>query len=372
METTTYPNGASRLALLLTIGLLTISTIVFSQSPTVTVRFANPAYDCLIDQYCLDVEFQANASNVELFGMNVRFFYDDTYMELDSFADFQGGYGPVMPDPPSVMMTLPGTGAAFGFPAPGVADFVNGAIQLVDNSQPPLTLSTTGWTKLFQVCFSVDGPVADSSNFCPPIVWDLEANPANGGYLPGDDGIASVWTPYAFYFEGKFSHCGVNSFQLMNVQGKWKITMITDTRRKTDCPTDREQIVAIDTLLNRWHHAAAVADEDAFFGLMTEEAIYIGTDATERWLRDELKEWSKEFFNRETAWAFTPLSRNTTIAPGGQIAWMDELLDTWMGTCRSTGILQRTNGEWKIIYYHLSVALPNDKLDGYRLLIGKG
>ena len=187
-----------------------------------------------------------------------------------------------------------------------------------------------------------------------------------------DDGIASVWTPYAFYFEGKFSHCGVNSFQLMNVQGKWKITMITDTRRKTDCPTDREQIVAIDTLLNRWHHAASVADEDAFFGLMTEEAIYIGTDATERWLRDELKEWSKEFFNRETAWAFTPLSRNTTIAPGGQIAWMDELLDTWMGTCRSTGILQRTNGEWKIIYYHLSVALPNDKLDGYRLLIGKG
>jgi len=187
-----------------------------------------------------------------------------------------------------------------------------------------------------------------------------------------DEGIASVWTPYEFYFEGKFSHCGVNSFQLMNVQGKWKITMITDTRRKTDCPTDREQIVAIDTLLNRWHHAAAVADEDAFFGLMTEEAIYIGTDATERWLRDELKEWSKEFFNRETAWAFTPLSRNTTIAPGGQIAWMDELLDTWMGTCRSTGILQRTNGEWKIIYYHLSVALPNDKLDGYRLLIGKG
>ncbi len=190
METTTYPRGASRLALLLTIGILCISSIVFSQSPTVTVRFANPDYDCLTEQYCLDVEFQSNAPNVEVFGMNVRFFYDDTFMELDSFADFQGGYGAVMPDPPSVMMTLPGTGTTFfGFPAPGIADFVNGAIQLVDNSQPPLTLSTTGWTKLFQVCFTVDGPVADSSNFCPPIVWDLEVNPLNGGFLPGDDGV---------------------------------------------------------------------------------------------------------------------------------------------------------------------------------------
>jgi ketosteroid isomerase-like protein len=186
-----------------------------------------------------------------------------------------------------------------------------------------------------------------------------------------DDGIASVWTPYEFYFEGKFSHCGVNSFQLIKVQGIWKITMITDTRRKTSCPSDEQQVMVIDSLINRWHHAAAKADEEAFFGRMTEDGIYIGTDATERWLRDELKEWSKEYFKRETAWDFKPISRNVTIGPGGQIAWFDELLDTWMGTCRSTGIMERIDGEWKIIYYHLSVALPNDKMDGYRLLIGK-
>ena len=127
----------------------------------------------------------------------------------------------------------------------------------------------------------------------------------------------------------------------------------------------------IDSLVNQWHHAAAIADEVSFFGRMTPGCIYIGTDPTERWLRDELKEWSKEFFNRETAWAFKPLSRNITIGPGGQIAWFDELLDTWMGTCRSTGIMERIDGEWMIIYYHLSVALPNDKLDGYRILIEK-
>jgi len=155
------------------------------------------------------------------------------------------------------------------------------------------------------------------------------------------------------------------------VQGIWKITMITDTRRKTACPSDQASIATIDSLVNLWHLAAAKADEDAFFGRMTEDCIYIGTDATERWLRDELREWSAAYFKKETAWNFKPLSRNVTIGPGGQMAWFDELLDTWMGTCRSTGIMQRFDGEWKIIYYHLSVAVPNDKMDGYRALIGK-
>lgn len=186
-----------------------------------------------------------------------------------------------------------------------------------------------------------------------------------------DDGIASVWTPYEFYFDGKFSHCGVNSFQLIKVQHQWKISLLTDTRRQTNCLSDQTTIHLIDSLMNEWHHAAAVADETAFFGRMSEDGIYIGTDATERWLRDELAVWSKKYFDRETAWAFTPLSRNIRLAPVGQVAWFDELLDTWMGTCRSTGILELRNKEWKLVHYHLSIAVPNDKLDGYKILIGK-
>ncbi len=186
-----------------------------------------------------------------------------------------------------------------------------------------------------------------------------------------DDGIASVWTPYAFYFEDKFSHCGTNSFQLIKVQGEWKITSITDTRRKGNCPGDDKAVQSIDSLMNAWHHAAAVADEVTFFGTMTEDGIYIGTDPTERWLRDDLAVWAKKYFDRESAWAFKPLSRTIKVGESGEIAWFDELLDTWMGTCRSTGIVVRKNGNWKIIYYHLSVAIPNDKIDGYRVLIGK-
>ncbi len=50
-----------------------------------------------------------------------------------------------------------------------------------------------------------------------------------------DGALASVWTPYQFYFKGAFSHCGVNSFQLVRVNGVWKVQHIIDTRRKTDC-----------------------------------------------------------------------------------------------------------------------------------------
>ena len=50
-----------------------------------------------------------------------------------------------------------------------------------------------------------------------------------------DGPLAAVWTPYSFYYNGKLSHCGVNSFQLVRLQGEWKIQYILDTRRRTGC-----------------------------------------------------------------------------------------------------------------------------------------
>lgn len=50
-----------------------------------------------------------------------------------------------------------------------------------------------------------------------------------------DGNLASVWTPYEFYYQGKFSHCGVNSFQLVKSNNEWKIQYIIDTRRKDNC-----------------------------------------------------------------------------------------------------------------------------------------
>ncbi len=50
-----------------------------------------------------------------------------------------------------------------------------------------------------------------------------------------DDQLASVWTDYQFYIGDKFSHCGVNSFQLAKVNDSWKIVYLIDTRRKEKC-----------------------------------------------------------------------------------------------------------------------------------------
>jgi len=52
-----------------------------------------------------------------------------------------------------------------------------------------------------------------------------------------DGDMANAWTPYEFRFDGNFSHCGVNSFQLFKDDGNWKIIYLIDTRRR-DCKTD--------------------------------------------------------------------------------------------------------------------------------------
>ena len=50
-----------------------------------------------------------------------------------------------------------------------------------------------------------------------------------------DDNLASVWTDYQFYIGERFSHCGVNSFQLFKGDDGWKIVYLIDTRRKDNC-----------------------------------------------------------------------------------------------------------------------------------------
>ena len=62
-------------------------------------------------------------------------------------------------------------------------------------------------------------------------IWDVE--------IRVDGPLASAWVPYAFFMGDEFSHCGVNAFQLANLESGWKIIQITDTRRRAcDLPDD--------------------------------------------------------------------------------------------------------------------------------------
>ncbi|MEZ2413952.1 nuclear transport factor 2 family protein [Muriicola sp. E247] len=119
----------------------------------------------------------------------------------------------------------------------------------------------------------------------------------------------------------------------------------------------------INTTLDNWHKAAAEADFNAYFNLMTKDAVFIGTDAAEVWNKPEFMAFSKPYFEQGKAWNFTSIDRNLYIDPSGSLAWFDELLNTWMQLCRGSGVLKKENGEWKIAHYVLSLTIPNDEIE---------
>src|SRR6478609_1789714 len=50
-----------------------------------------------------------------------------------------------------------------------------------------------------------------------------------------DGDFAQAWCDYAFYVGNKFSHCGVDAFNLFKGKEGWKIFHLADTRRKDNC-----------------------------------------------------------------------------------------------------------------------------------------
>jgi hypothetical protein len=125
----------------------------------------------------------------------------------------------------------------------------------------------------------------------------------------------------------------------------------------------------VDKFVDAWHQAAAKADASAFFGAMGDNAIYIGTDATERWTKSEFIAFAKPYFDKGKAWDFKPRDRDVHVTSDGQYVWFSELLDTWMGVCRGSGILSRTRDGFRIEQYHLSVTVPNAIIKDFITLV---
>lgn len=116
----------------------------------------------------------------------------------------------------------------------------------------------------------------------------------------------------------------------------------------------------INMQLDSWHRAAANADYDAFFEIMTDDGVFLGTDAMENWQNKAFRAYSKPHFDRGKAWNFTAVQRNIYVDEEKDFAWFDELLDTQMKLCRGSGVLKKVNGVWKLAHYVLSIAIPNE------------
>jgi hypothetical protein len=125
----------------------------------------------------------------------------------------------------------------------------------------------------------------------------------------------------------------------------------------------------IHAFIDQWHRAAASVNSEVFFGSMAENSIYIGTDAHERWTKAEFITFAKPYFDNGKAWDFKPYDRDLHISGDGHYVWFSELLTTWMGVCRGSGVLQKTTQGWKIEQYHLSVTVPNEIIKDFITLV---
>lgn len=122
---------------------------------------------------------------------------------------------------------------------------------------------------------------------------------------------------------------------------------------------DGEPANSPNQVLNNFHVAASRADFDAYFAAWTEQSVFLGTDATERWEGRQFKDFAKPYFEKGQGWTYLPRERHVTIE--GSTAWFDELLDNEKyGECRGSGVLLQRRGTWVIVQYNLSFPIPND------------
>jgi hypothetical protein len=128
---------------------------------------------------------------------------------------------------------------------------------------------------------------------------------------------------------------------------------------KTD--DEKKQVSA---MLDSFNQAAARADYNVYFNYFTDDAIFIGTDATEHWTKQQFMVWAKKYFDRGRAWNFKSIDRHVYLSENKNLGWFDELLNTQMKICRGSGVVVKIKGVWKIQQYVLSITMPNDQIDG--------
>ncbi len=125
--------------------------------------------------------------------------------------------------------------------------------------------------------------------------------------------------------------------------------------------TGRPFAAVIGETLDNFHDAAAKADAARYFGHFTSDAVFLGTDPTERWTVEEFRTWAGPYFERDSAWTYHAIERHVTLGPCGQVAWFDEVVrNEKYGDLRGTGVLALIEGRWRIAQYNLTFQVPNE------------
>lgn len=192
-------------------------------------------------------------------------------------------------------------------------------------------------------------------------------------YVPQVNIRSSFALVYAFFtaFDLKGNKkCGTEHFQLVKQGEKWWVSEYSETI-DLECNSvqlRKQELDQINNTLNDWHGLAAVGDT-SYFDHFSQGSFYLGTDAKEVWSLQEFKDFALPHFRRGSAWSFKNKSRNVHLGDYGHYAWFDEVLDTWMGLCRGTGVMEKQANGWKIKHYSLTVLVSNNHINEYIKLI---
>lgn len=119
------------------------------------------------------------------------------------------------------------------------------------------------------------------------------------------------------------------------------------------------QRAAIDALIDGLHQDAHEGNFHTYFDRYTPDAVFLGTDKSERWTIDQFKVYAEPAFEDGHGWTYSVKERNWEGE--GSTRWFDEvLLNEKLGHCRGTGVVELINGEWKIAHYALTMLVPNE------------
>ena len=120
-----------------------------------------------------------------------------------------------------------------------------------------------------------------------------------------------------------------------------------------------DQQTEIDALLDGLHQDAHEGNFQTYFDRYSTDAIFLGTDKTERWTVEEFKAYAEPAFEDGNGWTYEVVERNWEGS--GSTRWFDEILfNEKLGHCRGTGVVQLTDEGWKIAHYALTMLVPNE------------